>query len=186
MRRKKEAEERRKQEGEMVRRMLEDPDFCWLVAYYDELLEEAGLTAEDVLEHALEYATENRKDKRILFVRPKLSWFKKKGEMNMKKEMKEILKKIIEAGNTFDILTDDELDYITMNADLELFEDNWGDVRIRVNDKLYVECYFERIYTEEEVFYRISRDNHLRVFKENENGDTEEAYIEDLKEALAC
>ena len=111
---------------------------------------------------------------------------KKKGEMNMKKEMKEIVKKIIEAGNTFDILTDDELDYITMNADLELFEDNWGDARIRVNDKLYVECYFERTYTEEEVFYTISRDNHLRVFKENENGDTEEAYIEDLKEALAC
>lgn len=111
---------------------------------------------------------------------------KKKGEMNMKKEMKEILKKIIEAGNTFETLTDDELDYITMNADLELFEDNWGDARIRVNDKLYVECYFERIYTEEEVFYRISRDNHLRVFKENENGDTEEAYIEDLKEVLAC
>lgn len=78
MRRKKEAEERRKQAEKDVRRMLEDSDFRWLVASYDALLEEAGLTAEDVLEHALEFATENRKDKRIVFVVPKLSWFRKK------------------------------------------------------------------------------------------------------------
>lgn len=80
MRRKKEAEERRKQAEESVRRMLEDPDFCEVVAYYDALLEKAGLTAEDVLEHFIENATENRKDKRIIFVGHKLFSFKKRGE----------------------------------------------------------------------------------------------------------
>lgn len=68
MRRKKEAEERRKQAEESVRRMLEDPDFCEVVAYYDALLEKAGLTAEDVLEHAIEIATENRKEHKFKFV----------------------------------------------------------------------------------------------------------------------
>lgn len=75
MRRKKEAEERRKQAETDVRRMLEDPDFRELVASYDALLEEAGLTAEDVLEHAIEIATKNRKDKRFLLILP----FKRKG-----------------------------------------------------------------------------------------------------------
>ena len=74
MRRKKEAEERRKQAEESVHRMLEDPDFRELVASYDALLEEAGLTAEDVLEHAIENATENRKGK-FLLILP----FKRKG-----------------------------------------------------------------------------------------------------------
>lgn len=69
MRRKKEAEERRKQEGEMVRRMLEDPDFCWLVAYYDALAEMSGITAEDALKDAME----NRKEHKFKFI------FTKKG-----------------------------------------------------------------------------------------------------------
>ena len=74
MRRKKEAEERRKQAEESFYRLLEDPDFRELVASYDALLEEAGLTAEDVLEHAIENATENRKGK-FLLILP----FKRKG-----------------------------------------------------------------------------------------------------------
>ena len=67
MKREKEAEER-------FYRLLEDPDFRGLVASYDALLEEAGLTAEDVLEHAIENATENRKGK-FLLILP----FKRKG-----------------------------------------------------------------------------------------------------------
>lgn len=64
MRRKKEAEERRKQAEESVRRMLEDPDFCWLVAYYDALAEMSGITAEDALKDAME----NRKEHKFKFV----------------------------------------------------------------------------------------------------------------------
>lgn len=60
MRRKKEAEERRKQAEESVRRMLEDPDFCWLVAYYDALAEMSGITAEDALKDAMENRKEHR------------------------------------------------------------------------------------------------------------------------------
>lgn len=102
----------------------------------------------------------------------------------MKKEMKEILMKVIEAGNTFRTLTDEELNYISMNADLEIFEDDYGDARIKINDKLYVECYFERTYTDEEVIYTVLKNNYLRVFKENENGNIEETYLIDLIDAL--
>ena len=77
---KEEIMKREKEAEESIYRLLEDPDFRELVASYDALLEEAGLTAEDVLEHAIENATENRKDKRIIFVGHKLFSFKKRGE----------------------------------------------------------------------------------------------------------
>ena len=82
MRRKKEAEERRKQAEESFYRLLEDPDFREMVAYYDELFEKTGLTAEDILEHAIEIATENRKEHKFKFV------FTRKGAKNEKSDIR--------------------------------------------------------------------------------------------------